>query len=126
MVATIGSLRVTLTAHTPSIEACFECLASLRRHLADSLCDGVHVGIELSEIDFNDLATFVTSDLVVSLEPTERCLDLVAAVAARNFDGGSDVVEYRHGWPILSVVGRTPTVAEAGGEAIAPGGGQIA
>lgn len=55
--------------------------------------------------------------------PDERYVELVAALTR---DGNPYTSGFLHGWPILSVVGRTPTVAEAGGEAIAPGGGQIA
>lgn len=52
------------------------------------------------------------------LKPSDRYLELVSAVAG-DFGMACDLDV--HGWPILSVVGRTPTVAEAGGAYSVPG-----
>lgn len=55
--------------------------------------------------------------------PDERYIELVSAITR---DGNPYVSGLVHGWPILSVVARTTTVAEAGGAATAPGGGPAA
>ena len=100
-------------------------LASFKK-VADAAVEVADIGVELAGIDPADLVTLRADDLLFSLEPTQRCFDLVAAIAARNFDGFAIEVETRHGWPILSVVGSSTTVAEAGGASSVAGGGQAA
>ncbi|API58079.1 hypothetical protein BSL82_01185 [Tardibacter chloracetimidivorans] len=59
-------------------------------------------------------------ELTTNIEPPQRYLDLVAAVQNEVEDKTCVVV--RHGWPVLSVGDRTPTVAEAGAVTSSGGG----
>jgi hypothetical protein len=56
-------------------------------------------------------------ELRLRTRPTKLYLSKVAAVPARYFDQGPVVVEFRHGWPILSLVGSSANVTEAGAPA---------
>lgn len=56
--------------------------------------------------------------LALSAEPSECFREFVAAIAR---DGEWQVFEV-HGWPVLSLVGRNASVAEAGGPSTLPGG----
>jgi len=125
-VTVMGPITVTLTTHTASFDAAVRFFRSLEAHLPKLLVEFPDILLEWSGVDGGDLIAARATELVVALEPTQRCLDLVAAISARHFDSLVVEIESCHGWPILSVAGCTPTVAEAGGEAIAPGGGLIA
>lgn len=120
--------RITVTIGIDS-DALAAAVASLKAfaEIAQRGFRGGEPGFEFSEIDAGDLVAFRTDKLTVCPYPSDRYLGLVAAVAAREIDGCAVGIEYRHGWPILSVVTRSPTtVAEGEGAANALPGGPAA
>lgn len=66
---------------------------------------------------------FEAGELRLRTRPTKLYLSKVAAVPARYFDQCPVVVHFRHGWPILSLVGRIANVTDAGVAEKHPGGG---
>lgn len=118
MRASIGSLADALWA----FEACPESFgddfgSALRDLIAQAVDDPVDLG--LGEVV--NASALGADEIRLRCDPSDRYCELVAAVAANSGDRfGLDV---RHGWPILSVGDRTPTVTEAGGVRNAPGGG---
>lgn len=81
-----------------------------------------NLGFDISDllcVEMVDGPALGTDKIGVRCEPDSRYLELVSAVAS---DGDGNLrLDFSHGWPILSVGGRTPTVAEAAG-ASSPGG----
>jgi hypothetical protein len=115
--ASLESLASVLDPAGPKVEA-EHLLAEFIANLRVGADDGGNI------CRFETLADAAggTLELVsIKVLPSDRFLELMTAIA-----GERDDVSFvlRHGWPILSV-GRVaaPTVAEAGGESIAPGGG---
>jgi hypothetical protein len=112
--AATASLRsigdVLLSAGGPS-KALAELFPDLfRTGLGESLIEHpLDVG-ELLVVDVIDGAAGRADKISLSVQPSDRYRELVAAVAS-DLNGRSDIV-FSHGWPILSVGDRTPTVAE--------------
>ena len=118
-----------------SLRSVFEVLAassSLRERIAKLFPDLVRPeggsGISNLFLDIGDLIVCEsilcsadgTGDLRISVNPSERYVELVAAIG-RDGDVSFDLDVHR--WPILSVGGDTPTVAEGeGAEHALPGG----
>lgn len=113
-----GSLQVVLTVDTDTRDAMLASFRSLEPHVADLLGDFTSVGLEGPSIDLGDLIALRASEFLITFEPTERCRDLFAAIAARNIDLGGIKVESCHGWPILSSVCCSTTMAEGAAESI--------
>lgn len=121
--ATIGELRIEFVgfeALRASVESIAACISA---QLAQRLCDAGFRGIVLGD-DTSDLilvepvgraavGAFVLEPLKVS--PSDRYLEFVAAIAAH---GDAEISRYEHGWPILSSVGRSTTMAEGAAESI--------
>lgn len=113
-----GPVRVLLTADTLTRHAMLLSFRSLEPHVPDLLADLASVGLEGSGIDLGDLVALRASEFLIAFEPTDSCRDLFAAVAARNVDFGGIKVESCHGWPVLSSVGCSTTMAEGAAESI--------
>ena len=111
-------VRVALTVDTATRDAMLTSFRSLEPHVPDLLADLASVGLEGSGIDLGDLIALRASEFLITFEPTDRCRDLFAAVAARNVDLGGIKVESCHGWPILSSVGCGTTMADGAAESI--------
>ena len=87
--------------------------------LSDSSVESIKALFDDAGVDIRHLATFRTDDLSIYLEPTEQYLGCVAAIAARDVERHVVCVEFRHGWPILSVSVASSTVAEGAAPASA-------
>jgi hypothetical protein len=111
-------VRVLLTVDTLTRDAMLMSFRSLEPHVPDLLVDLASVGLEGSGIDLGDLIALRASEFLIAFEPTDSCRDLFAAVAARNVDLGGIKVESCHGWPILSPVGCSATMADGAAESI--------
>lgn len=93
--------------------------------LADASLESIKALLDLAKVDLSDLATFGADKLSLHFQPTEQYLRCVAAIAARDVERHVIRVKFRHGWPILSVESRFPTVAEGAAPAnAAPEAGQ--
>lgn len=132
MAKVTGSLRLSVSTtglreSVDSVVAAIEASPELLERLLESLLGSIVLGDDLSGLVRCEAIKGAAPRAGVlhgmGVLPDQRYLELVSAVVAQ---GDAHISSFSHGWPILSVVGRTPTVAEAGGEAIAPGGGQIA
>ena len=118
MVSLHVSIRPTgLVEAIESVEALQNALRSGK--LADASLQGIKALLDLACVDLGDLATFGAEELSLHLQPTEKYLRCVAAIAARDADRHVVRLEFRHGWPILSVESRIPTVAEGAAPASA-------
>lgn len=78
---------------------------------------------DLIRCEFVDSAASGASPFkLVHVLPSDRYLDFVSALTG---DWHADIVRFVHGWPILSVVPSTTTVADGGrGENASPVGGR--
>lgn len=98
---------------------------SLRQFLGTTFGDlrveAVDNIVDLSGIHVVDRTADGADKVCLRCDPNDRYLELMAAIAANS--GDRLCLNLEHGWPILSVVARTDTVAEAGGAGNAPGGG---
>lgn len=99
-----------LVEATESVEALQKAVRS--GELADASLESIKALLDLASVDLSDLATFGADKLSLHFQPTEQYLRCVAAIAARDVERHVIRVEFRHGWPILSVESRFPTVAE--------------
>lgn len=136
--ADLTSLKFTLVSDraSASLRSVLDVLPTLSsdtlEHLVDAFSDLIASEVGGSGVklipDFGDLfvvepvdrAALGTDEVRLAVNPSDRYLDLVAAVA------GDDDVSCNldvHGWPILSVVARTSTVAEPAEVTILGGGG---
>lgn len=138
--ADLGPLCLPLGVHSGDAEQSIDALAaalessqSARELVADRFpdifnrvagSDELEVAVDGGERLFvigADLSAVGAGSLAVFLKPSKRYLELVAALGAHL---KIDVVTV-HRWPVLSVAGRTATVAEGGrGGNASPAGGQ--
>lgn len=96
-----------------AIESVESLQAALRSgKLADASLKSIQSLLDLASVDLSDLATFGADKLSLHFQPSERYLRCVTAMSARDVERHVVRVEFRHGWPILSVVSRIPTVTE--------------
>jgi hypothetical protein len=130
----VEACLATSHAAARSFDSVFDALRSrdVRDHVTGLLPDLfndagdglIHLAVEASDFFRVQSAGVSTSGanhvLSFAAFPSERYLELFAAIAGQ-IDGSA--TSFSHGWPILSVVGGTSTVAEAGGVTTAPGGG---
>jgi hypothetical protein len=113
--------KTSLTIDTATRDALLASLSSLAEvaerflEAGRSLVDLPLRLIDPAEFHFRDLAALRASDTGLRFEPGDGFLKLVAAVQAIEIGGHVINVEQRHGWPILSVGDRTPTVSAAFG-----------
>lgn len=96
--------------------------------LKQFVCDAVEVPEGISSLFRSNSSARLTGGaldkFVVSFDPSERYLELVAAIAV---DCENLTVFFSHGWPLLSVgTDSPPTVTEAGGARNLTGGGLTA
>jgi hypothetical protein len=73
---------------------------------------------DLLSVEPVHLPAFGAGEIVIS--PSERYLALVSAVAC---EANARVVRFLHGWPILSIGGRKPIVADGRDVTSVPAGG---
>lgn len=77
------------------------------------LPDGLVLPDDASDLIRGEVVDSPTSGAVklncIEIQPSDQHLELVAAIAAH---GNSYSVRVTHGWPVLSVVARTSTVAD--------------
>lgn len=134
--ATLNPLKLNLSASTApagrSLTSVFDVLGasnSLRNSVAGSFPDLFHAKFSGSVCDLTvdnlDLfmgemvneAALGADKISFSVKPSERYLELVAAISR----DGNFSCDFDAHWPVLSVVGDTATVAEAGDCASVPG-----
>lgn len=115
-----------LTASARSVADALSALGGASERIAEFFPGHSELGADCLDLilrkPLNSAAPGATKFEAFKLDPSDRYLEFVAAVAR---DCHADTF-FRHGWPILSVVARTPTVAEAGVAASVPGGGLTA
>jgi len=127
MACSIGKLAITVDS-----EGAQRSIASLTAALvadpglAETLCQRGFRGLVFGE-DLGGLFRCEAIDAAASgagvlhglrILPDERYLELVSAIV---LDGKAHVAADCHGWPILSLVGCTSSVAKAGSAASGPG-----
>lgn len=96
--------------------------------LKQFVCDAIDIPDGLQSLFRSNASARLTGGaldkFVVTFDPSERYLELVAAIAV---DCKNLTVVFCHGWPLLSVDADTPsTLTEAGGVRNLTGGGQAA
>lgn len=80
--------------------------------LSDASVESIEALFNLASVDIGHLGAFRTDDMSIHLEPSKQYIGCVAAIVARDAERHVVGVEVSHGWPILSVVSRIPTVTE--------------
>lgn len=118
---TLRAARVSFEALAAALDPAGE-VGKRLAELVGGFVDGSSDGRDLFRCEVSADATGGALELVgLQILPSQALLELVTAFAVEREDVS---LVFRHGWPILSV-GRVaaPTIAKAGGESIAPGGG---
>lgn len=128
-----------MTAHGPvTIELSFDEVisAAMRASLASlvelveqvpKIVDGpirrLHAFVELACSNIDTLVALRARGATIFAQPSDGFLDAVAALGTVDVDGSPVRIEFRHGWPVLSMVSGNAIVTEAGSKSIAPGEG---